>query len=143
MTNPATILIVDDYQDALDVWRIYLRGAGFRVLTAANGDDALSSAWADHPDLVVLDLDLPGRSGVEVARALRATPATRRTPLIAVTGCTDTAQLRVGPDADFDAVIVKPCDPDALVAAIRRQLAGRSGRTLPVEHSGPGSVSGE
>lgn len=123
MATAATILIVDDYPDALEVWAVYLQGEGFEVLTAATGPEALSCATSAIPDLAVLDLELPGLSGFEVARQLRALPATQHIPLIAATGYSHAVQLDEARDSGFDAVVVKPCDPDALVAEIRRLLS--------------------
>lgn len=125
MATDSTILIVDDYPDALDVWELYLRAEGFNVLTAADGPQALSSARAAVPDLVVMDLELPGMSGIEVANALRASDATRHIPIIAATGYSHSQQLDKGRTASFDAVMIKPCDPDGLVGEIRRLLAHR------------------
>jgi two-component system, cell cycle response regulator DivK len=124
MATASTILIVDDYPDALDVWELYLCSEGFRVLTAASGHEALSCAATALPDMVVLDLQLPDVSGFEVARELRSRAATRHIPLIAATGYSHALQLDEARQSGFDAVIVKPCDPDALVAEIRRLLAG-------------------
>lgn len=122
MATASTILIVDDYRDALDVWELYLCAEGFNVLTAANGQEALDSATTALPDMVVMDLQLPDISGFEVARELRSTAATRHIPLIAATGYSHAVQLEEARRSGFDAVIVKPCDPDALVAEIRRLL---------------------
>lgn len=80
------ILIVDDYADALEIWAIYLQGAGYRVSTAVDGASAIARARQLLPDLVVLDLELPGISGFEAARTLRADPETADIPLIAATG---------------------------------------------------------
>lgn len=114
-----TVLIVDDYVDALDVWDIFLTAAGYQVITAADGHEGLEKARAALPDIAVLDLQMPGLSGREMATALRADPRTAHIPLIAATG-----HSRTLPDearaAGFDALIVKPCDPDVLVSEIRR-----------------------
>lgn len=126
MAAASTILIVDDYPDAVDVWEVYLRAAGFEVLTAADGRQALSCALEALPDLIVMDLEMPGFSGFEVARALRARDDTRGIPLIASTGYSHAPQLDEARRSGFDAVLVKPCDPDALVAEIHRLLAQRS-----------------
>jgi DNA-binding response OmpR family regulator len=123
MPGARTILIVDDYPDALDVWEIYLHAEGFRVLTAGTGREALASASAEIPDLVVLDLDLPDLSGFEVARELRSAVATKHIPLIAATGYSHVAQQDRALQSGFDSIIVKPCDPDALVVEIHRLLA--------------------
>ncbi len=87
------ILIVDDYADALDIWAIYLTLLGYRVSTAADGAAAIAQAEQLLPDLIVLDLELPGVSGFEVAQRLRGNPATHDIPLIAATGYSHERQL--------------------------------------------------
>ena len=116
------ILIVDDYADALDVWAIYLKSMGYRVSTAADGPSAVAKAEELLPDLIVLDLELPGLTGFEVAKRLRATPGTSDIPLIAATGYSHERQLDMARQSGFDAVVVKPCDPDMLVQEIERLL---------------------
>ena len=130
--NPAAkhILIVDDYVDALDIWAIYLRASGYRVATAIDGAQAIAKAHELLPDLIVLDLELPGISGFEVARALRADPETADIPLIAATGYSHLRQLDLAREVGFDAVVVKPCDPDLLLAEIER-LVGEPARSDP------------
>ena len=117
------ILVVDDYPDTLDVWTVSLRAAGFDVVTAVDGFTALAMAQTVLPDLVVLDLELPGRSGYDVATELRQNPATRHIPLIAATGFSHEAQLDRARRAGFDVIVIKPCDPDELIAHIRRLIA--------------------
>jgi CheY-like chemotaxis protein len=117
-----SILIVDDYPDALDVWGLYLRAVGFRVLTASDGYTALTEAVREKPDVIVMDLELPGKSGYEVARELKARPDTRAIPLIAATGYSHAKQLDLARTSGFDSVIVKPCEPESLVSEIRRLL---------------------
>jgi two-component system, cell cycle response regulator DivK len=128
MATASTILLVDDYRDALDVWELYLCAEGFKVLTAASGHEAIERATAAIPDVVVMDLQLPDVSGFDVARELRSRAATRHIPLIAATGYSHATQLDEARQSGFDAVIVKPCDPDALVAEIRRLLASTNSR---------------
>ena len=67
-----SLLIVDDYPDALDVWGVYLRAEGFTVLTASDGQSAFAEAVREKPDVIIMDLELPGKSGYEVARDLKA-----------------------------------------------------------------------
>jgi DNA-binding response OmpR family regulator len=117
-----SLLIVDDYADALDVWEVYLRAAGFRVLTATDGQSAFTEAVREKPDIIVMDLELPGKSGFEVARELKARQDTCTIPLIAATGYSHVKQLDLARESGFDTVIVKPCDPQSLVAEIRRLL---------------------
>jgi CheY-like chemotaxis protein len=126
MVSAPTILVVDDYVDALQVWGMYLRSAGFNVLTAEDGPAALEQAMSHQPDIIVLDLDLPGLSGFDVARTLRADDRTRRIPLIAATGYSQTRQLDAALQCGIDAVVVKPCEPDSLVAEIKRLLPERT-----------------
>ena len=128
MATASTILLVDDYRDALDVWELYLCAEGFKVLTASSGHEALESATAALPDMVVMDLQLPDVSGFDVARELRSRAATRHIPLIAATGYSHAVQLDEARQSGFDSVIVKPCDPEALVAEIRRLLASTDTR---------------
>lgn len=134
------VLIVDDYPDALDVWELYLRSAGFSVLTAADGPSALDTATRERPDVVVMDIELPGMSGFEVARALRAGADTRHIPLIAASGYSHDQQLADARHTGFDAVIVKPCDPGMLVQTIRRLLEPTSGGP-PVPSGQPPTTS--
>jgi len=125
--NPAGkhILIVDDYVDALDIWAIYMTATGYRVSTAIDGASAIAKAHQLLPDVIVLDLELPGISGFEAARALRADPETADIPLIAATGYSHLRQLDLAREVGFDAVVVKPCDPEMLVSEIERLAADR------------------
>lgn len=117
------ILIVDDYADAVDIWAIYLHSFGYQVSTAADGLSAVAKAGELRPDLIVLDLELPGLSGFEAAKRLRANPETADIPLIAATGYSHARQLDMARQSGFDAVVVKPCDPDGLVQEIERLLS--------------------
>lgn len=122
MTTGKHILIVDDYPDALDIWALYLRSLGYRVSTAGDGEAALAQAGRLLPDLIVLDLELPLLSGFDVAKRLRANPETEFIPLIAATGFSHLAQLDRARKCGFDHIVIKPCDPDALVEEIERLL---------------------
>lgn len=116
------ILIVDDYPDALDIWAIYLQSIGYRVSTAVDGVSAIAKAEQLLPDLIVLDLELPGISGFEVAGRLRNNPSTQDIPLIAATGYSHERQLSMARACGFDEVIVKPLLPEQLVEEIERLL---------------------
>jgi two-component system cell cycle response regulator DivK len=131
------ILIVDDYADALDIWAIYLQSMGYRVSTAADGLTAVAKAEDLLPDLIVLDLELPGLTGFEAAKRLRANPETADIPLIAATGYSHARQLDLARQCGFDAVVVKPCDPDLLVQEIERLVS------LDLEGFQPGHSSVE
>jgi CheY-like chemotaxis protein len=116
------LLLVDDYPDTLEVWGLYLQSLGYEVLTATNGLDAVRQAHLEHPDLIVLDLELPGISGFEAAVRLRQDADTRGIPMIAATGFSHARQLNQARESGFDSIVVKPCDPAALAAEIDRLL---------------------
>jgi CheY-like chemotaxis protein len=122
---PTRVLIVDDYPDVLEVWTLYLRAVGFDVAAAADGGSALRLARAETPDIVVLDLQLPDVSGLDVARQLRGDVLTAAVPLIALTGRAMPNEIAEAHDAGFDAVLVKPCEPAQLLQEIHRILAAR------------------
>ncbi len=125
------VLIVDDYPDALDIWAIYLTANGYRVSTAADGASAIAKAEQLLPDLIVLDLELPGISGFEAARRLRRNAMTHDIPLIAATGYSHEQELSVARACGFDEVIVKPIDPDDLVKVIKRLLDSEGSSSQP------------
>jgi len=120
---PQRILVVDDYPDALEIWGLYLRAQGYEVETAEDGVTAVEQALRSIPDLIVLDLELPGITGFEAARRLRHCEQTRRIPLIAATGYSHVKQLDQARQSGFDSIVVKPCEPSVLVAEIERLLA--------------------
>jgi CheY-like chemotaxis protein len=125
---PKRILLVDDYPDALEIWGLYLRALGYDVTTAEDGLQAVADAHAQLPDIIVLDLELPGITGYEAAKRLRRTADTRHIPLIAATGYSHVKQLDQAREVGFDSIVVKPCEPAALVAEIERLLQTGSSR---------------
>jgi CheY-like chemotaxis protein len=120
---PTRILLVDDYPDALEIWGLYLRAQGYEVETAEDGLAAVDRAHKYAPDIIVLDLELPGITGFEAAVRLRSSAETRDIPLIAATGYSHVKQLNQARASGFDSIVVKPCEPAALVAEIERLLA--------------------
>jgi CheY-like chemotaxis protein len=121
--SPTRVLLVDDYPDALEIWGLYLRAQGYAVETAEDGLTAVEQAHRHAPDVIVLDLELPGITGFEAAVRLRRSAQTRRIPLIAATGYSHVNQLDHARECGFDSIMVKPCEPAALVAEIERLLA--------------------
>lgn len=117
-----TILVVDDQPDIVAIARDYLDRAGFRVLTAGDGDAALRLARVEHPNLLVLDLMLPGMDGLDVTRALRRDPATADLPIIMLTAKVEETDRLVGLELGADDYITKPFSPRELVARIRAVL---------------------
>jgi CheY-like chemotaxis protein len=122
------ILIVDDYRDAADTLALLLRLGGHEARTAGDGPTALDVAREFHPDVVFLDLGLPGMDGCEVAKRLRHEASLKRPLLVALTGHTDGDSIRRVSDGGFDHHLLKPADPSVIDALIG-WLAGR-----PIAH---------
>ena len=114
-----TILVVDDEPRIVQIARDYLERGGFRVVTAGDGRSALSLARSAKPDLVVLDLALPGLDGLDVTRALRKES---ELPIIMLTARADEADRLVGLELGADDYVVKPFSPKELVARVRAVL---------------------
>jgi two-component system alkaline phosphatase synthesis response regulator PhoP len=114
-----TILVVEDEPAIARVARDYLEHAGFNVLTVGDGDAALSSARRAKPDLIVLDLGLPGRDGLDITRDLRRSSTV---PIVMLTARGDESDRIVGLELGADDYVVKPFSPKELVARVRAVL---------------------
>jgi CheY-like chemotaxis protein len=126
-TNPNAdkplVLVVDDFQDNREMYCEYLAFAGFRVIEAANGQQAVNQAFEKLPDVIIMDLSLPVMDGWEATRLLKKDARTRTIPVVALTGHALAGHSKGARDAGCDAFLAKPCLPDELVAEIRRVLA--------------------
>lgn len=125
MTNANTplILVVDDYQDAREMYAEYLQFSGFRVAEAKNGNEAVEQAFALKPDLILMDLSLPGMDGWEATRQLKSDDRTRHIPVVALTGHALAGASEGAKKAGCDSFVTKPCLPDDLVVEVRRMLS--------------------
>ena len=117
--EPCQVLVVDDNRDAADSMAVFLELAGFDTQVELDGARALDRAAACAPDVVLLDIGLPGLDGYEVARRLRTLPGGDRCLLIALTGYGQQDDRRRAHEAGFDVHLVKPADPDAVVELIQ------------------------
>jgi CheY-like chemotaxis protein len=117
------ILVVDDYEDAREMYAEYLRFCGFRVAEARNGNEALEQAFTLKPDLILMDLSLPGMDGWEATRQLKADERTRNIPVVALTGHALAGASEGAKRAGCDSFVTKPCLPDDLVVEVRRMLS--------------------
>jgi CheY-like chemotaxis protein len=108
------VLVVEDHDDAREAVRSLLEVRGHRVEAAADGAAALDAALASRPEVVLVDIGIPGPDGYEVARRLRATDAGQHMTLVAVTGYGQAHDRQRALDSGFDAHLVKPIDPDEL-----------------------------
>jgi len=124
MAGVRTVLVVDDEPGIVRLVRDYLEHGGFRVVTAADGEAALRAARTVRPDLVVLDLGLPGLDGLDVTRALRREGAL---PIILLTARSDESDKLVGLELGADDYLTKPFSPKELVARVRAVLRRADG----------------
>ena len=124
------ILVVDDYQDAREMYAAYLQFSGYEVAEATNGVEAIDKALELMPDIILMDLALPKMDGWEATRRLKGDDRTKHIPIVALTGHALAGHADGAREAGCDSFVTKPCLPDALVAEIQRMLAlrGSSGR---------------
>jgi phosphate regulon transcriptional regulator PhoB len=134
----ADVLVVEDEPDIRGLIVHHLERDGFRCRTAASGGEALARVRATPPDLVILDLMLPGMDGLEVCRRLRADPATAGLPIIMLTAKADEVDRVVGLEMGADDYLPKPFSTKELVARVRAVLR----RARPGETTRPLSVGG-
>ena len=122
-----TILVVDDEEPIRELLKFNLEKAGYRVILAKDGPEALTQVDLAHPDLLVLDLMLPGMDGVEVCRRLRQSLAHRELPIVMLTAKAEEVDKVLGLEMGADDYITKPFSPRELLARIHARLR----RTLP------------
>jgi adenylate cyclase len=120
--TPPRILVVDDMAANLHILQLRLSAQGYEVLTAADGEAALTLARESHPDLILLDVMMPKVDGLEVCRQLRADPTFPFTPIIMVTAKADPKDVVAGLEAGGDEYLTKPVDQIALVARVKSML---------------------
>ena len=117
---PKRVLVVDDNEDGARLLARLLRSCGHQTTLAHDGPTALEAAIANPPDVVLLDIGLPGMDGFEVARRLRELEGPNRALLVALTGYGREDDLRRSREAGFDHHLVKPVDPQALSDLLAR-----------------------
>ena len=130
------ILVVDDDTSLAEMLAIVLQGEGFEATVVSDGAEALPAVRAGAPDLVLLDLMLPGMNGIDVCRAIRAESGV---PVIMLTAKTDTVDIVLGLESGADDYVVKPFKPKELVARIRARL--RQSPDVPAEQITLGDVT--
>ena len=116
------ILVVDDEEDILELLRFNLSREGYQISCAASGEDALSLVRSEIPDLIVLDLMLPGMDGLEVTRRLKNNLSTKDIPIVMLTAKGEEADIVTGLELGADDYITKPFSPRILVARVRAVL---------------------
>jgi two-component system alkaline phosphatase synthesis response regulator PhoP len=117
-----TILIVDDEEDIQELLKFNLTKEGYEVLLAGNGEKALESARNKNPQLIVLDLMLPGIDGLSVCKKLKNEPKTASIPIIMLTAKGEESDIVTGLEIGADDYVTKPFSPKVLIARIRKLL---------------------
>ncbi len=118
------ILIVDDEKDVLTLLQARLSSVGYEVIKASSGKDAIALAKAKHPDLIVLDIMMPGMDGSQTSQALKNDPQTKNIPIIFLT-CLVTKEevAKEIPSIDGEYFIAKPYDSNELISEINKHLS--------------------
>jgi two-component system, cell cycle response regulator DivK len=117
------VLAVDDQEDNRRILRDLLTSAGYQVIEATTGEEAVAAAAAQVPDLILMDIQLPGIDGYEATRQIKANPRLRQIPLIVVTSYALSGDDAKAFSAGADAYVSKPFSPRALLAKVREFLA--------------------
>jgi DNA-binding response OmpR family regulator len=120
---PPIVLVVDDDPVILQLLRVNFEMEGFAVITAADGEQGVERARADHPDIVVSDVMMPRMSGTELVAKLRADPATEALPILLLTAKAQQTDIGAGLDVGADDYVTKPFDPLDLVDRVNRLIA--------------------
>jgi len=117
-----SILVVDDEEDVLELVRYNLDRSGYHVETATSGEEALAKARRKLPDLVILDLMLPGMDGLDVCKKLKNDAKTEGLPIIVLTAKSEESDIVTGLELGADDYVTKPFSPKVLIARVRRIL---------------------
>lgn len=134
-TNQRIILIADDEPDILEIVSFNLQAEGYEVITAKNGHEAIELAKLYNPDLIILDVMMPGKTGFEVCKILRMLPAFEKTVIIFLTALNDENTEIKGLETGGDDYITKPISPKVLVSrvnALFRRIIKENGSLLQI-----------
>jgi two-component system alkaline phosphatase synthesis response regulator PhoP len=135
MGNVKKILIADDEPDILEILQFNLQQEGYQVTTVKNGDEAIESAKKTAPDLIILDVMMPGRNGIEVCNILRGLPAFKNTLIIFLSALSDEGTEVKGLETGADDYLTKPISPKVLiskVSALFRRIEKTEHRTIQI-----------
>ncbi len=130
-----TILVVDDEEDILELVRHHVEREGYETICVETGEEAMREVRSERPDLIVLDLLLPGLDGLEVCRRLKGDPETARIPIVMLTAKGEESDIVAGLELGADDYITKPFSPKVLIARVRAVLRRKSRQ--PVDESQP------
>ena len=116
------ILVIEDHEDNRRILRDLLTSAGFDVVEATTGEDGVALAETHRPDLILMDIQLPGLDGYEATRRIKANPTLREIPVIAVTSYALSGDEAKAKEVGCDGYVAKPFSPRALLAKVREYL---------------------
>ena len=126
MRTPPRILVVDDNPTNVKILQTRLASAGYDIVTAADGEEALATARESAPDLILLDVMMPRLDGIEVCRRLRADPSFPFTPIVLVTALSETKDMVAGLEAGGDEYLTKPINGLELLAKLQSVLGANA-----------------
>ncbi|VEP15148.1 Response regulator with CheY-like receiver domain and winged-helix DNA-binding domain [Hyella patelloides LEGE 07179] len=118
-----TILIVDDLQSELDLMAKYLTNAGYKIIMATNGEEAIAKIQEVHPDAIVTDWMMPKMGGLDICRKLKKNPQTAEIPVVACTVKNRDVDRMWAKKQGIKAYVTKPCTQKDLVSALREAMA--------------------
>ena len=116
------ILVIEDHEDNRRILRDLLTPAGYELIEAVTGEEGVAMAETHRPDLILMDIQLPGLDGYEATRRIKGNPALRQIPIIAVTSYALSGDDVKAREAGCDAYVTKPYSPRALLAKVREYL---------------------
>ena len=134
---PYTILLVEDFDDTRLMMRMWLGKKGYRVIEAETGEEAIIIAKREHPDLIIMDVMMPGMNGLDATQQIRQYQSLRRTPIVAVSAYGADEYRRIAIEAGCDEYVSTPFEPRELAELIRNLLASKNAAEIYVEPSRP------
>jgi len=122
---PRTILLVEDFDDTRLMMKLWLAKNGYRVIEAENGEEAIAAAQRERPDLILMDMMMPGLNGLDATRRIREYQALSRTPIVAVSAYGADEYRSIAIDAGCDEYVSTPFEPNELAGLIATLIAAR------------------
>jgi two-component system alkaline phosphatase synthesis response regulator PhoP len=143
MSTIKKILIADDEPDILEILQFNLQQEGYEVTTAKSGDDAIEKAKKTEPDLIILDIMMPGKNGIEACKQLRSIPAFQQTLIVFLTAMSDEGTEIRGLETGADDYLTKPISPKVLLSKVNALFRRINKETSEVLHVGNISIDRE
>jgi CheY-like chemotaxis protein len=125
------LLLVEDNEDNRTIYATVLRHLGYQVIEAQDGVQAVALARSEHPDLILMDISIPGMDGWEATRVLKGDPSTRDIPIVALTAHALSDDRERAAEVGFSSYLAKPVEPRTVVAEVRRWIGGEGGTHTP------------